>query len=158
VPMKALAEMFSSLGHTDVVTYIQSGNVVFTSDSSAGIAAGLEREIAATFGVRSVVLLRTKAEMVAISKHNPFLAMGADTARLQVTFLDEAPSEALLAKLEPDACAPDEFVVRRREIYSHCPNGFGRSRLVGYLERRLETPRSTSRNWNTVNKLLAMMP
>ena len=31
LPMAALRELFATLGHEDVVTYIQSGNVVFTS-------------------------------------------------------------------------------------------------------------------------------
>jgi len=159
VPMKALVEMFESLGHEDVATFIQSGNVVFTAGSSspADIAASLEREISSTFGVKTAVLLRTKPEMRAIAKHNPFMSPSADVSKLQVTFLDLVPDKAVLAKLEPDACAPDEFAVRSREVYSLCPNGFGRSRLVAYLERRLGQ-RATSRNWNTVNKLLDLMP
>jgi uncharacterized protein (DUF1697 family) len=159
VPMKGLAEMFSSLGHRDVVSYIQSGNVVFTTASSSmpSLAAALEREITTTFGVKSVVLLRTHSELESVVNNNPFLVEGADLSKLQVTFLDEAPGKSVLDEIDPDVCAPDQFVVRKREIYSHCPDGFGRSKLVGYLERRLETQRATTRNWNTVTKLLALM-
>jgi uncharacterized protein (DUF1697 family) len=158
VAMKALAELFASLGHTQVVTYIQSGNVVFNTAKAAGpVAAALEGEIAGAFGVESPVVLRTKAELAAVAEHNPFLTADADITKLQVTFLDQAPTKEALARLEPDACPPDEFAVRGREIYSRCPNGFGRSKLVPYLERRLPAPRCTTRNWNTVTKLLAMM-
>jgi uncharacterized protein (DUF1697 family) len=159
VPMKALAELFSSLGHRDVVSYIQSGNVVFTTASSSmpALAAALEAGISKSFDVKSAVLLRTKSELESVTKNNPFFTPDADVSKLQVTFLDESPGKSVLDDIEPDACAPDQFVVRKREIYSYCPEGFGRSKLVSYMERRLETKRATTRNWTTVNKLLAMM-
>ena len=72
-------------------------------------------------------------------------------------FLDEAPAADAIADLDPRRSPPDEFVVRGREIYAYCPNGFGRSKLsIDYFERRLRT-RATARNWNTVVKLAGLM-
>src|SRR5712691_9867075 len=64
IPMSELKSSLSSLGLEDVVTYIQSGNVVFRS--SAGhtrVAGDIEQRIAEAFGVSVTVLLRTPAEL-----------------------------------------------------------------------------------------------
>jgi uncharacterized protein (DUF1697 family) len=50
----------------------------------------------------------------------------------------------------------DVFRLGWQEVYLHCPNGYGRSKLANPLiEKRLETT-ATTRNWNTVNKLLEL--
>ena len=60
--MAELRALLSSLGHDDVVTYIQSGNAVFDSPRAAAeVAAELEAGIEQAFGVRSRVMLRTQA-------------------------------------------------------------------------------------------------
>jgi uncharacterized protein (DUF1697 family) len=52
--------------------------------------------------------------------------------------------------------SPAEFAVRGREIYLHCPNGLGRSKLTNqYFDATLATL-STVRNWRTVLRLLEM--
>src|SRR5258708_6006645 len=57
VPMADLREVVTSLGHTGVSTYIQSGNVLFsTADTqTAKLAAALESAIEDRFGIRSSV-------------------------------------------------------------------------------------------------------
>jgi len=61
VAMADLREVVLGLGHTEVATYIQSGNVVFTSEEAdtARIAAALERAIAKYLGVRPTVNRRS---------------------------------------------------------------------------------------------------
>jgi uncharacterized protein (DUF1697 family) len=51
--------------------------------------------------------------------------------------------------------APEELVLKRREVYLHLPNGLGRAKLPQVLNK-LKTP-VTVRNWNTVLKLQAML-
>jgi uncharacterized protein (DUF1697 family) len=53
IPMSKLKSLLWSLGLQDVVTYIQSGNVVFRSPTgdARGIADDIERQIAKNFGV-----------------------------------------------------------------------------------------------------------
>jgi Protein of unknown function (DUF1697) len=60
--MADLREVVLGLGHTDVATCIQSGNVVFTSEESdtATIAAALERAIAEHLGVQPKVIVLTR--------------------------------------------------------------------------------------------------
>jgi uncharacterized protein (DUF1697 family) len=158
VPMAALRDVFATLGHEDVVTYIQSGNVVFTSSvkpaqAARDIAAGIKGE----FGLQVPVVVRTRAELAKVAKTNPYLAAGVDVSKLHVTFLDAKPTAAAVRELDPERSAPDEFTVRGREIFMLLPNGMGRTKLtIDYFERRLKTT-ATARNWNTVNKLLELM-
>ena len=101
--------------------------------------------------------MRSPADFDGLIKSNPFLVPGRDTSKILVMFLDDAPTAEAMPRLDPQRSPPDEFVVRGREIYAYCPNGFGRSKLsIDYFERRLRT-RATARNWNTVVKLADLM-
>ena len=84
IKMPALTEVFAGLGHTDVVTYIQSGNVVFKSRSKrpSAVAAGIADAIRQELGCDVAVLIRTAKELAAVVAANPFLRAKADPARL----------------------------------------------------------------------------
>ncbi|MES1255741.1 MAG: DUF1697 domain-containing protein [Acidobacteriota bacterium] len=153
VPMKALKAVVAGLGHDDVATYIASGNVVFTCARAdeARVAANLEAAIQKAFGLRIAVVLRTHAELAAVAGSNPFRGR---EARVYVTFLAGTPSADALARLDPARSAPDEYVVRGRDIYLHLPSGAGQTTLsVDYFQKQLGTS-ATTRNWNTVNRLV----
>lgn len=158
VAMADLRALLSSLGLEDVVTYIQSGNVVFRStvDDETAVAAKIEREIAGAFDVSPSVLLRTPGELETIVASNPYLTRKAELSKLHVVFLERAPARSAAAALDPERSPPDEFTLRGREIFLHLPNGAGRSKLtLDYFERALEV-RGTQRNWNTLLKLIAL--
>jgi uncharacterized protein (DUF1697 family) len=158
LPMAELRALMETLGHEDVVTYIQSGNVVFRSAAkeakvASDIAAGIKKE----FGYQLPVIVRTRAQLAKVVAGNPYLKSGAEPSKLHVTFLAAKPTATAIAKLDPDRCPPDEFIVSGREIFMLLPNGMGRTKLtIDYFEKRLAT-QGTARNWNTVNKLLGMM-
>ena len=156
--MAELRAIFAAAECADVRTYIQSGNVVFRAEEAlaARIPALIQAEIEASKGFTVPVVTRTAAELDAVVRGNPFLAAGADPARLHVGFLAEAPSAARIAELDPDRSPPDAFEVRGREVYLHFPNGVARSKLtVDYFDRVLATT-ITIRNWRTVGRLLDM--
>jgi uncharacterized protein (DUF1697 family) len=158
IPMAELKPALSALGFEDVVTYIQSGNVVFRSPSRAAgdVAEDVERQIAEVFGVDVAVLLRTPAQLRKIAADNPFLGKGADLSKLHVVFLDARPGKDAIAKLDPDRSPPDAFSVRGREIYLRLPKGAGRSKLtIDWFERALSV-RATARNWKTLGKLIEL--
>ncbi len=105
-------------------------------------------------------LVRTRRDLESVVAGNPFVERGAAIDRLHVTF--SCRDKAAADVLDPDECGPerrtrrsgDEFEVVGREVYLHCPNGYGRSRLTNpFWERRLGTP-ATTRNWKTVNALV----
>ena len=148
VPMHELRALFEELGHSDVRTYIQSGNVVFGAKGTAPkIRAALEQGLERDFGFEVTVLLRTPAELASALKANPY------GEHAYVTFLDGSPDRKLVTPLDPKPFAPDEFTVRGSEVFVHCPNGYGRTKINNtFFERKLAT-RATTRNWRTVSTL-----
>jgi uncharacterized protein (DUF1697 family) len=157
VPMSELAELFRSLGHQDVVTYIQSGNVVFSSPRTPGtIVHGLEDGIAGRFGLPVRVMLRDRRELAQVEDANPFAGAAGEPSRLHVVYLERAPSRGATAKLDPDRSPGDAFAVSGREVYLHLPNGAGRTKLtLDYLERTLGLA-GTQRNWSTLVRLIEL--
>jgi uncharacterized protein (DUF1697 family) len=151
LPMERLRALFADLGHTNVRTYIQSGNVVFGASARrpATVRSAIEAAIPRELGLDVAVLVRTPAELADVVAANPF---GPDA---YVTFLDALPDAASVAALDPRAYAPDGFHVAGREVYVHCANGYGRTKIDNtFFERKLKTV-ATTRNWNTVTTLHA---
>ncbi|MCU1277812.1 MAG: hypothetical protein JWM53_1358 [bacterium] len=155
LPMKELAAIFAAAGASDVSTYIQSGNVLFTATAAVAskLAAATQKRIAARYGFQVPVVIRSADEIAAVARNNPFLDAGADFAILAVMFLADKPSPRAVGALDPQRSPPDELVVRGREIYLRCPNTFAKTKLTNaWLDSKLETT-STARNWRTVLKL-----
>ena len=157
IKMDELRALYESLGLRDVKTYINSGNLIFRS--KAGDVTRLEKRIEDAiedrFGFRPGVVLRTTAELREAVARNPFTNRGGiKPAKLAVTFLAAQPSaEAVKKALAIDA-PPEELRIEGRQLYIYFPNGMGRPNLsMTLVEKTLETT-GTSRNWNTVGKLL----
>lgn len=158
IRMPVLKELFAQLGATDIMTYVQSGNVVFTppAPDTGDFAARIENQIERVLGLAVRCVLRNTAEMESIVTRNPFLARGEEWRTLHVTFLAAEPDPVRIETLTVPAHAPDEFIIDRREIFLNCPNGYGQTKLTNSLwERKLATV-ATTRNWNTVTKLLEL--
>jgi uncharacterized protein (DUF1697 family) len=158
VAMADLRAHLSSAGYEDVITYVQSGNVVFKAPATSEpkLVADLERQIRLGFGLTVTVLVRTADQLRTIRAANPFVKRGADAGSLYVTVLAAKPTAAQVKELARKTAGPDEAIVGGREIYLHCPGGYGRTKLNNsFFERQLGT-KATTRNWNTVTKLLEL--
>jgi uncharacterized protein (DUF1697 family) len=159
IAMHDLRESFSALGYGDVVTFIQTGNVLFDTSArgEAAIATAIEERLAEDFGDAPAVILRTVAELLRVGSSSPYAKAGADPSRHHVTFLAERPAKKVVASLAlPAAVGRDELVIDGREVYVLTPDGYANTKLTGtFLERRLGVL-STTRNWNTVSKLCAL--
>ena len=155
LPMAQLRDIAVGCGLRDVRTYVQSGNVVFTtsSRSTASVARTLARAIAERSAVQPAVVVRTRDELAAVVERNPFVGRGADPAHLHVLFAPAAVKLPFSAS-ELAAYAPDEIAAVGSEVFGYFPNGFGRSKLAALLARRVES--GTVRNWRTVTTLLRM--
>ncbi|HYK53275.1 MAG TPA: DUF1697 domain-containing protein [Candidatus Eremiobacteraceae bacterium] len=157
ISMERLRKLCAACGFEDVQTYIQSGNVVFSSGENAAscskaLAARLQREL----GKPIAVLVRSARDLARIVTKNPFLkGKGVETARVHVAFLAEKPKADRLKALEAVDWGHDRFHYSGKDLYLHCPDGFGRSKLATTFERMLGVG-ATVRNWNTVSKLLEM--
>ncbi len=156
--MSDLVAVFTAAGCAEVSTYIQSGNVVFNANATLARKVPLlvERALKEDFDVRTPVVLRSAAELQSVLKKNPFLAKVTKPELLHVAFLAEEPTPAQVSQLDATRVAPDEFIVKGREVYLYTPNGLGKSKVTNaWLDSKLKTI-STARNWRTVNELAVM--
>ena len=158
VPMAELRSAFERLGHAGVASYVQSGNVLFTSTASdelttvRGIAAALHDR----FGFEIPVVVRTTEELATVAAHHPHAAAQPDDAKLHVIFLADEPAPEAILRLDLARFAPDELTVEGRHLYAHYPHGAGRSKLtVDAIERVCGTT-ATARNWRSVTRLLEL--
>ena len=156
ISMADLRDIFDSLGYSEVRTYIQSGNVVFSSPkrSASTLTREIESAIEKKLGKPVKVTLRTAGEMAKIAERHPFLAdADADLKRLHVAFLSEKPDKATIAEIDPAQYHPDRFEVIGREVYLHFPDGVAETKLnTAFFQRKLKAP-GTVRNWRTVTTL-----
>ncbi|MBL7486932.1 DUF1697 domain-containing protein [Frankia sp. AgB1.9] len=151
VAMADLHAVFAGLGFAGISTYLRSGNVLFGTEAPpAALAADIEARLNREIGVRTTVLLRTRDELAALAAANPYLDRQDDPTKLHVTFLAEEPARARAASLAALAGADEEVTVVGRDVYLHCPNGYGRTKLNNTnIEKKLAVT-GTTRNWRTV--------
>jgi len=158
LPMAELRAMLTKVGCTDVQTYVQSGNAVFgTKLARSTLTRAIERALEAYMGRPIATTLRTRDQMAAIVAGNPFSKVATKPAYLCVTFLSTAPTKAEVAPLRAQEWKPELFEVAGEEIYTWHPNGQGRSPLAAALGKLRLRGAVTTRNWNTVQKLLEML-
>ncbi|MDP4239612.1 MAG: DUF1697 domain-containing protein [Bacteroidota bacterium] len=159
IKMDALRQLYAGLGYSGILTYIQSGNIIFCTDS--GDTQLLERTIAEkifqTFGCKVPVLVLTIDELRSALQNNPFISdIKKDRAFIHITFLSEIPEKSLLDQIPTEIYLPDEFCCSGKIIYLYCPNGYGNTKLTNtFLENKLKLT-STTRNLKTVTELLAL--
>src|SRR6266508_1649405 len=134
ISMPELRDALETAGFDDVRTYLQSGNVVVSSRTSADrVTRTVERLIADRFGLEIEVVVRTRAQLAGVVRRNPLAELAVDPKRYQVSFL--------AAKLAP-------------EVVPWHPKGVARSKLWSLLAGRGLGVTATARNWTTVTKLL----
>ncbi|MGX1880490.1 DUF1697 domain-containing protein [Streptomyces sp. NPDC055287] len=161
VSMAELRELLTGLGHRDVRTYLQSGNAVFATDAGASedaLAAALEQAMETRFGFTVDCLVRSGAYLQAVADACPFPAAELEAKQLHVTYFSQPVGPERFASVDPAAYLPEEFRLGDRTLYLYAPDGLGRSKLAEALARPalLKGVSGTTRNWNTVAKLVEM--
>jgi uncharacterized protein (DUF1697 family) len=171
VPMADLREVVASLGHTGVTTYIQSGNVLFSSadTDTARMAAALETAIEDRFGIWASVVVLSRDELAGVLAGNPYRDE-PNPKMVHVVFLNAQPPEDLLDRVlaAQDAVAAkgsrDAVQAVGHALFLHTPDGYGTSELAQTLFRIVSPPAkqkkpglaATARNWATATKLLSL--
>jgi uncharacterized protein (DUF1697 family) len=158
ISMADLKNLYESLDFHNVVTYVQSGNVIFDSakQDESKLSSLIETQIKKSFGLSVPVLIRNKNDLQRIISGNLFVKRKEDPAKLHITFLNNSPAPSDLNKLSLPPNETDEFIFKDKEIFLFCPNGYGRTKLTNnFFEKKLNVI-ATTRNWNTVNALFKL--
>jgi uncharacterized protein (DUF1697 family) len=157
VPMPALREALEAAGMQDVVTYVQSGNVVLSSKAKPdALAQKCEATIAERFGLSVAAVVRTRDQLAKVVEHDPLGDIAEQEKLYQVTFCSGEPDKDALAKVTRRAVDGERLIAHGCEVYAWFPHGVGRSKLAAQLGRQDLGVTATARNWTTVNKLLAL--
>jgi uncharacterized protein (DUF1697 family) len=151
VSMPRLRELAEGLGYTDVVTYINSGNLILTAnDSAATIEERLGKAIADELGLKIDVAVRTPARLASIVAENPF--PDGDPTYVTVAFLTRAAPAEAKRKVAEVATEAEPYVFSGQEVYVHYTQGQARSKLAARFSDVLGVS-ATVRNLRTVTKV-----
>ncbi len=156
--MADLKTLYEELGFTNVITYIQSGNVVFENPQNINMVQAIGQKIFEKYGFEVPIIIRTLDELGALIDKNPFLKEeNIQIDKLHITFLADLPQAILLDKVQTLTYPPDRFIILEKEAYIYCPDGYGNTKLNNsFFESKLKVT-ATTRNWKTVNELFKIM-
>ncbi len=156
IKMVELKALYEKLKFKEVQTFIQSGNVIFKSKKSEAaiiktIYDGLKKE----WNYDVTIILKTPDEIQKIISNNPYLKeQDADIKKLYVTFLEKLPTNDSLDVLKEFPSGKDQFAVIGKEIYVFYDESLSNSKIHNnFFERKLKVG-ATTRNWNSLNRML----
>lgn len=156
--MVDLREALAKEGYEDIQTYIQSGNVVFSStkDDVPLIEHSISTLIKNSFSHDVPVMVRTAQEFQELVDRNPFI-QDSEIEQLHVAFLQSPPQPERVAGLETLQSHGDSLHIHSKDIFIRCKGAYRDSKIANpSIERKLKQE-ATTRNWKTVLKLSAML-
>ena len=158
VEMSRLKTLFENLGFTEVRTYINSGNVIFSSDQKDQhkLCQEVEKAIAGEFGFAVPIIIKSASQLKTIAEAIPKEAQNNTEMKCDVLFLwDEVDSPNSLKDLDLREGIDEVQYVPGALIWMVSREDINKSRLL----KIVGTPfykKVTIRNCNTVRKLLLL--
>ena len=157
IKMIDLRSLYEKLGFENILTYIQSGNVIFESKekNKAVLKGNLEKIIENNYQFHIPVEIRSNSELSKIIGDCPFgtVDLDKDGTKVLLTFLSSSPKKSNINDLLKHVSLPEQLVVKGKEVYIYCPDGYGKSKLNNnFIEKKLGVE-ATTRNWKSVHKL-----
>ena len=158
VAMADLRDLVEALGYGDVVTILNSGNVVFTAPAKLRGDPGprIEKAVAEELGVTSRVTTLTAAEVEAAIEGNTLLGIAENPSRLLVAILAKSVDTKALGGLGRGDWTPGAFAHDGRAAYLWCPEGILESRLAKEFAAAIRDD-ATTRNWATMLRIREAM-
>ncbi|WP_435134417.1 DUF1697 domain-containing protein [Formosa sp. A9] len=154
--MEDLRILLKNLGYHNVKTYIQSGNVMFQSETKANtdLALEIQKELFNYFQFEVPVLVKTLEELQAVFEANPF----EDSKRLATyfTLLHSKPDITLISQVQAENYPGETFAITPECVYFYSETGYGKAKCNNnFFERKLKVS-ATTRNFKTMQKLLSL--
>jgi uncharacterized protein (DUF1697 family) len=156
IAMSDLRDLFGRLGHRNVRTLLNSGNVLFqcARPNVRKLSSSIEAAIASQCGFSAAVAVMTAQDLAAIIDENPLLQFATEPSRHLIAFVAEAKHLAPLRPLLKETWKPDALAITNRAAYLWCATGILESKLNLAFARKAGTT-VTTRNWATALKLHA---
>lgn len=163
IKMENLRKLMEAAGYCKVKTYIQSGNVIFTSTekSKEKMSKAIEELLDQQYGFDVSVFVVDKKDLDKAVDNNPFtdgkIPEESGTKKMYVTFLSEIPSEEGMEKLRQSPIGDDVIELYENILYFKLATGAADSKLSNNLIESKLKLKATTRNWNTTLKLLELV-
>jgi uncharacterized protein (DUF1697 family) len=159
VKMDDLKNLYKKLSFENVKTYVQSGNVVFSTeqDDPKKLERIISSQIKNDFGFEVAVIVLNATTLETIIEDNPLAKDKLkELSFLHVTFLADHPAQFDKESIIEKKLSTEEIEFTSNAIYLYCPNGYGKTKLNNnFLESKLKI-KATTRNWKTTNELLKL--
>lgn len=160
IKMNDLQEILLNAGFQNIITYIQSGNVIVNTNlnNKATIGFLVQQEIFKKWGFDVPVLVFEKAEIEMALQNNPFInTENIESKKLYFAFISKQLNEQAIHDLKISQVKPDEAKIFNNIIFLKYENGAGKTKLENkYIEKKLNVY-CTIRNYNTIKTLFEML-
>ena len=158
IAMADLRRLFERLGHRDVSTLLNSGNVMFTGKAKdvRDEAAEIEAALLGRHRIKTRVVVLNGKDVIAAVRANPLSSVAGDPARLLVMTFPHAKHLAQLRPLLEERWAPEALAIGASVAYLWCARGIVESRVWAAVNRASEDA-GTARNLATMTKLAALV-
>ncbi|SIT90665.1 DUF1697 domain-containing protein [Pontibacter indicus] len=157
VPMAQLRQVLTDAGFQKVHTWIQSGNVVLQSDLSAKeLELRVHQLIKEHIGPELAIVVRTSEELRQMLENNPFVGDEHPIARVFFVSFQEPPAEEKVQVLLAQDFGPEKLSITPMGGYMFIPQAFSDSKLSNNLLERKLGVAATTRNFNTLTKIIAL--
>lgn len=160
IKMAKLRAIYQELQFSNVQSYIQSGNVIFNSESNNSLL--LEKQIKQAifdnFKFQVPVFVLTPEALLKAKNNLPFteLDVVSEGSKVLLCFLSSTPENSI-DLLTPYLKNNEQLYIIDNVLYLYCQDGVGKSKLThSNIEKKLQV-NATARNLKTVNKLLSMI-
>ena len=157
IKMEALRNVISNAGFGDVKTYIQSGNILFTSveNDENQLIQKIEDLVEMHFGFRTDVIVRKRSEIETVVNLPLFDPMKSDDEKkFYITFLKHENAKAIDFPVFSKNKDIELFQGNGREIFSVCTLHKGVYGFPNAFVEKLTGIPSTTRNPITLRKIL----
>ncbi len=156
VPMASLRDIAQGLGWTDVTTYLQSGNLLFTDPApDAKAAERLSAAVREVLGIDVDVVVRSGPELDRLLAEHPFA--DGDPARVVIACCDRPVGELAARRLAELATGDEQVRVDGRDVFAAFPAGQAGSKLAAQLVTAIRPATGTARNLRTMTKLAQLL-
>ena len=157
IKMAELVEAMTRRGFVNVETVVASGNVLFDypQDKDSELPDLIAALVKDDFGIDTFAVVRTKEELEAALKGNPFAGKGEDKF-VHVHFLTDQPTGTQFDSLFADheGRGAEKLAAGDRALHIDFVSGVGNSKLTSpFIERRLGC-KGTARNVRSLKRII----
>jgi uncharacterized protein (DUF1697 family) len=159
ISMSLLKQLLADEGYRKVETLLNSGNVILeTSESKDETETHIRQIIEKQFGLSITVFAQSKEDLEYITANDPFDAITEpDNARRMVAIFRNQVTPGGMPVVFKDDREDASYYLRRNLLYIYYKTGAERAKITNPAIKQLLRQDSTSRNWNTVSKMLERM-